>query len=83
MTVGVPVDIWVDLNSEDETGLPWTYLHEAREPSKIIPGAYVVAGSADAQAVARVEDVAEDGVVHLRPLAGPVSAHRDLLRAGA
>jgi hypothetical protein len=27
------LDLVVDLNSEDESGLPWTHLDEARHPS--------------------------------------------------
>ncbi|MGH9063690.1 MAG: hypothetical protein ACRDZQ_13385 [Acidimicrobiales bacterium] len=81
--MGADPDIWVDLNSEDDTGLPWTYLHEARQPSKIVPGSYVVAGSSAALAVARVVDVGEDGLVHLEPLPGPVGTHAHLLRTSA
>ena len=46
-------------------------------------GAYVVAGQGTALAVAEVVDVDDDGVVHLRPLPGPVSSHEHLLSASA
>lgn len=72
-------DIWVDFNSQDDTGLPWTLRREAADPTRIVPGAYVVAGNTHATAVAEVIDVSEDGVVHLRPLPGPVSEYRHLL----
>ena len=39
------VDIPTDLNSEDETGYVWTFLDEAEDPSVIVPGEVVVAGS--------------------------------------
>ncbi|MHB8670767.1 MAG: hypothetical protein ACYDAD_09450 [Acidimicrobiales bacterium] len=77
------IDIEIDWNEEDDTGLPWTFVDRAAAPSKIVPGAYVVAGRGTALAVAEVVDVDDDGVVHLRPLPGPVSAHTHLLSASA
>jgi hypothetical protein len=72
------IDIWVDFASQDDTGMPWTLLSEAADPARIIAGTYVVAGNDQAAMVAEIVDVAADGVVHLRPLPGPVSrnAHR-------
>lgn len=81
--MSVEPDIWVDLNTEDDSGLPWTYVREARNPAKIVPGAHVIAGDSDALAVAEVVDVDDDGLVHLKPLPGPVSAHSHLLRTSA
>lgn len=74
-----PIDIDVDWKAKDDTGLSWTFLADAPEPSRIVAGAYVVAGRGTAVAVAEVVDVGQDGVVHLRPLPGPVSAHAHLL----
>ena len=51
--------------------------------AKIVPGAYVVAGRGTAFAVAEVVDVDDEGVVHLRPLPGPVASHEHLLIASA
>lgn len=73
------VDIWADFNSMDDTGLPWTLLDEAADASRIVPGAYVLAGSHHARAVAEVVDVDDGGVVHLRLLPGPVARHAHLL----
>jgi len=36
------VDIDIDWNEEDDTGLAWTFLDRALDPSKIAPGAYVI-----------------------------------------
>ena len=36
--VVVSVDICCDLMDEDETGLVWTFLRDARDPSLIEPG---------------------------------------------
>jgi hypothetical protein len=77
------VDIDIDWNEEDDTGLPWTFVDRALDPSKIVPGAYVIAGRGTSLAVAEVVDLDEDGVVHLRPLPGPLSAHENLLARSA
>jgi hypothetical protein len=69
------VDITADLNNEDDTGYVWTFLDEARDPSRISPGALVVAGGEDAAAVCQVVDLvpAGDGtIVHLKLLPGLV-----------
>ena len=74
----IRVDLTLDLNSEDDTGLPWGFVDEAAEPSLIREGAWIVVGSGSARAVAQVADI--DGeIVHVRPLPGPVSRHRHLL----
>jgi hypothetical protein len=73
------IDLPLDLASEDETGLPWGFLDEASDPSRIREGAWIVVGSVAANAVAQVADI--DGeIVHVRPLPGPVTRHRHLLR---
>ena len=69
-------DLFVDLNTEDETGLPWTYLDQAPDQSVIVPGRVIVVGAGSAVAVAEVVDVAADGLVHVRPLPGPVTEER-------
>ena len=43
------VDLVVDLNTMDETGLPWAFLDEARHAGRVIPGAYIVVGSGAAR----------------------------------
>ncbi len=78
-----PIDIYVDWNTQDDTGLPWSLLSEAADPTRIVPGAYVIGGHDDAVAVVEVVDVGDDGVVHVRQLPGPVSAHTHLLSASA
>lgn len=78
----VPIDIDVDWNTMDDTGLPWTFVDEAADPSKIVPGAFVVAGRGTAIAVAEVVDVGEDGVVHLRDVQGTVEENLHLLQQG-
>ena len=38
----VPIDLVVDLNSEDDSGLPWTFVDEALDPGLKRPGAFFV-----------------------------------------
>ena len=70
------IDLFVDLNTEDETGLPWTYLDQANDQSVVVPGRLIVVGAGSAIAIAEVIDVAPDGLVHVRPLPGPVTEQR-------
>jgi hypothetical protein len=79
MTRESEVDLVVDLNSEDESGLPWTFLDEARDPALIREGAWIVVGEGSTQAVAQVVEI-EGDIVRVRPLPGPVERHRALLR---
>ncbi len=67
---GLPLDLFVDLQSADDTGLAWGLLADAPQPDRVIPGAWIIAGSPETYAVCRVVDVA-DGVVHVRPQDGP------------
>lgn len=70
------IDLFVDLNCEDETGYPWTYADQASDPCVVVKGRWLVVGSGSAVALAEVIDVGADGLVHVRPLPGPVSAQR-------
>lgn len=60
------VDLPVDLNGEDDSGLPW-----GRDPQTLHEGAWIVVGSARTQVLAQVADIDGD-VVHVRPLRGSV-----------
>lgn len=72
------VDLRVDLNIEDETGLPWAFIRDARDPSLVREGAWLLVGSGRTRAVAQVAQV-EGDLVWVRPLPGSVSQHRHLL----
>jgi len=80
-TSGVAVDLRIDFNNEDETGLPWTFLPQGADRERIVPGRYIVAGAGEAIAVAQIIDVADDGLVHVRPVRGSVEANRRLLNS--
>lgn len=75
------IDLIVDLNGEDETGLPWTFLNEARDVSLVKEGAWLIVGQGSVRAVAQVIEIDGD-IVRVRPLPGPVSRHRHLLGRG-
>lgn len=75
------LDLRVDLNTEDDTGLPWALLSDARDPSMVREGAWLVVGSGKVRAVAQVAEVKGD-LVWVRPLPGPVSRYRHLLGDG-
>lgn len=76
--MGIEVDLRVDLNTEDDTGLPWAFIRDARGPALLKEGAWLVAGSGKARAVAQVVQI-EDELVWVRPLPGPVSQYARLL----
>jgi hypothetical protein len=52
------IDLFVDLNTEDETWFPWTYLDQASDPSSVVPGRLIVVGAGTAVAIAEVINVA-------------------------
>ncbi|MDH4077785.1 MAG: hypothetical protein OEW29_17790 [Acidimicrobiia bacterium] len=72
------LDLRVDLNTEDDTGLPWAFLRDARDPSIIVEGAWLIVGSGKVRAVGQVAQIDGD-LVWVRPLPGPVSQYRHLL----
>ena len=75
----LPIDLVVDLNSEDDSGLPWTFVDEAPDATLIVEGVWLVVGQGAVRAVAQVVEI-EGEIVRVRPLPGPVDRHRHLLR---
>ena len=61
------IDLVVDLNTMDETGLPWAFLDRATNPALIQPANIIVVGSGAVWSRAEVVDITGD-VVHVRPL---------------
>lgn len=76
--MSIELDLRVDLNTEDDTGLPWAFLRDARDLTLIREGAWIVVGSGNARAVAQVAQI-EGELVWVRPLPGPVSSYRHLI----
>jgi len=73
------IDLTADLNAQDDEGLGWSTLDDARDPSRIRPGVMLLAGNRNGQAVVRVTAVDQDGQVHFTILPGSVAKNRHLL----
>jgi hypothetical protein len=73
------VELVADPNAEDDDGLGWSTLAEARDPRRIIPGAMVLAGNQAARTVVRIVAVDADGQIHFTVLLGSVAKARHLL----
>lgn len=73
------LDLVADLNAQDDDGLGWSVITEARDPSRVRPGAMLLAGNRHAHAVVRIVAVDDDGQVHFSILPGAVSKNRHLL----
>jgi hypothetical protein len=70
------IDLVADLNAEDDDGLGWSVLSEARDPSRVRRGVMLVAGNDQAKAVVRIVAVDEDGQVHFTVLPGSLDKGR-------
>lgn len=73
------IDLVADLNAQDDDGLGWSTLADARNPDRVRPGAVLLAGNTAGQAVVRVVAVDEDGQVHFSILPGSIAENRHLL----
>lgn len=73
------LDLLADLNAEDDDGLGWSTVADARRPEKIRPGAMLLAGNRYGCAVVRVVSVDEDGQIHFSILPGSIDKNRHLL----
>ena len=73
------LDLVADLNAQDDDGLGWSTLADAHVPERVRPGAMLLAGNHQAQAVVRVVAIDDDGQIHFSILPGPVSKNRHLL----
>jgi hypothetical protein len=63
------IDLWADLNAEDDEGRNWSMLRHANNPAIVKPGAMLIAGIDRVWAVVRIEQVDDDGQVHFVQLA--------------
>lgn len=73
------LDLIADLNAQDDDGLGWSTLADAAAPDRVQPGAMLLAGNDQAQAVVRVVAVDDDAQVHFAILPGSVAKNRHLL----
>ena len=72
-------DLIADLNAQDDDGLGWSILADAAAPDRVRPGAMLLAGNQEAQAVVRVVAVDDDGQIHFAILPGSLAKNRHLL----
>jgi hypothetical protein len=75
------VDLVADLNAQDDDGRGWSTLADASDPSRVRPGAMLLAGNRYGQAIVRVVAVDDDGQVHFAVLPGSVEKNRHLLHS--
>jgi hypothetical protein len=73
------IDLIADLNAQDNEGLGWTTLADAREADRVQPGVLLLAGNRSGRAVVRVVTVDGDGQVHFEILPGPVAKNLHLI----
>ena len=76
------VDLEADLNTRDHTGLCWSFLDEAGDPSLISPGAVIIVGDDDAVAVAEVVELQQidtGTIVRFRLLPGSLEQYEALV----
>jgi hypothetical protein len=73
------MDPQIDLNAEDDDGLGWSTLTDARDAARVRPGVMLVAGNRHAQAVVRVVAVDQDGQVHFTVLPVSLEKNRHLI----
>lgn len=77
------IDLEADLNAQDDDGLGWSTLADARHPGRVRPGAMLLAGNELGRAVVRVVAIDDDGQVHFTILPGSVEKNRHLLARAA
>jgi hypothetical protein len=77
--MGHDFDLGAGLNAQDDDGLGWSTLADARDRAGVRSGAMRLAGNGQAQAEVRVVAVDEDGQVHFASLRGSVAKNRHLL----
>ncbi len=73
------IDLVADLNAEDDEGLGWSTMSDARDAAQIRPGVILVAGNRYGKAVVRVVSVDDDGQVHFTVLPGLLGKNRHLI----
>ena len=79
MSMKLELDLEADLNAQNDEGLGWSTLRDARDPSRVTPGAMLLAGNSQGCAVVRIVAIDDDGQVHFTILPGSVEKNRHLL----
>jgi len=79
----IEIDIPCDVQDQDELGMPYALLSEARDPRRIVPGAIVITADEEDPVFARVHSLTQQGdvtVVHLELLPGDPLDYADALQ---
>lgn len=79
LDMDLDIDITADLNAQDDDGLGWSTLADAREPDRVRQGVMLLAGNSYGRAVVRIAAIDDDGQVHFTILPGSVEKNRHLL----
>jgi hypothetical protein len=69
-----PIDLRANLNNEDDEGLNWSLLRNAADPTAIVEGAVLVAGTDRFWSWVRIRRVDPDGQVHFEQLSADEAA---------
>ncbi len=77
------IDLIADLNAQDDDGMGWSLLRDARDAARVLPGAMLLAGNDAARAVVRIVAVDDDGQVHFVILPGSIDENGHLLDRSA
>jgi hypothetical protein len=73
------IDLVADLNAQDDDGLGWSTVAEARALERVRPDAMLLAGNEQGRAIVRVVAVDEDGQIQFAILPGSVAKNWHLL----
>ena len=77
------IDLWADLNAEDDEGRNWSMIDRAIDPAAVQPGAVLIAGYEGFWSVVRIDEVDDDGQVHFVPVDHDAPEARAVLSAAA
>ena len=77
------IDLWADLNADDNEGRNWSMADRAREPAVLVPGVVLIAGVEGLWSVVRIDAVDDDGQVHFIQIDHEDPAARAVLSAAA
>lgn len=66
--MAIEIALRANLNNEDDDGLNWGLLRDASEPSAVVPGAVITAGSPRFWSWVRIRRVDHDGQVHFEQI---------------
>jgi len=65
-----------NLNNEDDDGLNWSLLRNAADPSVIVEGAVVIAGTERFWSWVKIRRIDDDGQVHFEQISAEEAARR-------